>query len=107
MFSFTDDVMVPAGGKKSKEIASSAFSRIFKMEEFANAGIVPEGLGSHSVCTFASTHTRSLGCTRYNKELCVRLKSKSCVSDVYDHTELQYTDAKVAKMLCIGGQGML
>ncbi len=28
---FTDDVMVPAEGKKSKEIASSAFSRIFKM----------------------------------------------------------------------------
>ena len=103
VFSFTNDITVPAGGKKSKEIASNAFTRIFKMEEFVNGGVVPEGLGSHSIRKFASTHARRSGCTRDDKDLRGRWKSKSRVSDVYDDTELPYPDAKVAEMLCIGG----
>ena len=103
VLSFTDDISVPAGGKKSKEIASNAFTRIFKMEEFADAGDVAIGLGSHSICKFASTHAHRSGCSRDNKDLRGRWTSKSRVSDVYDDTELPYPDAKVAEMLCIGG----
>jgi hypothetical protein len=103
VFSFTDDTTVPAGGKESKEIASSAFTRIFNMEEFADGGIVPDGLGSHSIQKFVSTHARRLGCTRDDKDFCGRWKSRSCVSDVYDDTGLSYPDAKVAGMLCIDG----
>jgi hypothetical protein len=32
IFSFVDDVMVPAGGMKSKEIASNAFTKSLSME---------------------------------------------------------------------------
>ena len=73
------------------------------MEEFVNGGVVPEGLGSHSIRKFSSTHARRSGCTRDDKDLRGRWKSKSRVSDVYDDTELPYPDAKNAEMLCIGG----
>jgi hypothetical protein len=104
LFSLSDDVSVPGGGKKSKEIASNVFTRIFKMEEFGGGGGThTDDLGSHSVRKYGSTHCRRCGCSRDDKDLRGRWKSKSRVSDVYDDTELPFPDAKVCQCLCIGG----
>ncbi len=106
VFGFCDDNSIPAGGKKSKETAHNMFSKIFKMEAFTGiegGGVAAEGLGSHSIRKFAATHARRSGCTKDDKDIRGRWKSKTRVSDVYEDTELPYPDAKVAEKLCIGG----
>jgi len=64
---------------------------------------VADHLGSHSIRKFAATHTRRCGCSKDDKDIRGRWKSKARVSDVYEDTELPYPDAKVAEKLCIGG----
>ena len=93
-----------AGGVKSKNMARAAFTSIFKMEEFAAGGAAPVGLGSHSIRKFAVTrHSRRSGCSKDERSLRGRWKSRRHVADVYEDTELPYPDAKVAELLCIGG----
>jgi hypothetical protein len=60
-------------------------------------------LGSHSIRKFAATHARRSGCSKDDKDIRGRWKSKARVSDVYEDTELPYPDAKVAEKLCLGG----
>jgi hypothetical protein len=65
LFSFCDDVSIPGGGRKTKEIVQSILGqRIFKRPEFQS--IIGEGgnadeavglLGSHSIRKFAATRT--------------------------------------------------
>jgi hypothetical protein len=51
---FSEDVTIPSGGHKTKEIAQTIFGQfVFKREEFQLAGL----LGSHSIQKFASTAT--------------------------------------------------
>jgi hypothetical protein len=103
LFSFCDDIRIPAGGQKSKETAQTMFNKIFKMEAFGGkSGVGTDSLGSHSICKFAATHARRSGCSKDDKDLRGRWKSKDRVSDVYEDTELPYPNAKVAEKLCIG-----
>jgi len=106
LFCFCDDVTIPAGGKKSKDIAQNIFGqKIFKMVEFASCDNdnVACLLGSHSIRKYAATHCRRCGCNKDEKDIRGRWKSKGRVSDVYDDVELPYPDAKVAEKLSIGG----
>ena len=110
LFSFCDDISIPTGGQKSKDIAQTIFGqKIFKMEAFAcgNDANGDEGaaclLGSHSIRKYAATHSRRCGCNKDEKDIRGRWKAKGRVSDVYDDVELPYPDAKVAEKLCIGG----
>jgi hypothetical protein len=65
VFSFSDNVEIPSGGKKSKETVQGIFGQdMFKRPEF----IDDEGpLGTHSIRKYASTHTRKNGCTKDEK----------------------------------------
>ena len=55
VFAFSEDVTIPSGGHKTKEIAQTIFGqKVFKREEFQSAGL----LGSHSIRKFASTHVQ-------------------------------------------------
>ena len=106
VFAFTNDNTVPGGGKKSKEIASTAFTKVFRMDEFAGGvvnGSIGGKLGSHSIRKFASTHVRRSGINKDDKDIRGRWKLAKRVSDVYDDVELPFPDAKVADKLCIGG----
>ena len=118
VFSFSNDIEVPGGGQKSKVLVQKIFGQtIFKMDEFtggeggvtqqasgAGAGAGAGGLlGSHSIRKFAATHIRLCGCTKDEKDIRGRWKSRKRISDVYDDVELPYPDAKVANRLCIGG----
>ncbi|KAI2488930.1 hypothetical protein MHU86_25984 [Fragilaria crotonensis] len=86
LFNFSDDVSIPKGGQKSKETAQTMFNKIFKMEVFggetADGGT--DSLGSHSIRKFAATHARRSGCTKDDKDIRGRWKSKARVSDVYE-----------------------
>ena len=101
VFSFSDDVTVPSGGRKAKDVAQSIFGqKVFKLDEFqTTAG----QLGSHSIRKFAATHVRRCGISKDDKDIRGRWKGKGRVSDVYDDVELPYPDCKVAEKLCIGG----
>jgi hypothetical protein len=109
LFCFCDDVSIPTGGQKSKDIAQNIFGqKIFKMDEFASRDVddnlaSSSLLGSHSIRKYAATHCRRCGCNKDEKDIRGRWKSKGRVSDVYDDVELPYPDAKVAEKLCIGG----
>ena len=104
VFSLSDDIAVPAGGKKSKDIASKAFTLIFKMDEFTDGGNKMEnGLGTHSTRKAAAARARRSGRSKDELDLRGRWKSRARVSSVYEDTELPYPDAKVCGMLCIGG----
>ena len=104
IFSFSDDVSIPKGGQKSKETAQAMFNKVFKMEVFGGeAADGTDSLGSHSIRKFAATHARRSGCSKDDKDIRGRWKSKARVSDVYEDTELPYPDAKVAEKLCFGG----
>jgi hypothetical protein len=97
VFSFSDDVAVPSGGLKAKSIAQTIFGqKVFKLEQFCNAGDSGSLLGSHSIWKNAATHARKCGCNKDEKDIQGRWKSKGQVLDVYDDVELPYTDAKVA-----------
>ena len=107
IFSFSDDVAVPSGGKKAKNIAQAIFGQqIFKMEQFNGGGGADDSgllLGSHSIRKYAATHARKCGCNKDEKDIRGRWKGKGRVSDVYDDVELPFPDAKVAEKLSIGG----
>ena len=97
---------LPGGGKKSKEIVSGAYTKIFRMDEFAGGvgdGSTVGKLGSHSIRKFASTHVHRSGINKDDKDIRGRWKLAKRVSDVYDDVELPFPDAKVADKLCIGG----
>jgi len=100
VFAFSDDVTVPSGGQKAKEMAQNIFGqKVFKRDEFQAAGL----LGSHSIRKFAATHVRRCGISKDDKDTRGRWKGKTRVSDRYDDVELPYPDCKVAEKLCIGG----
>ncbi len=67
VFSFLDDVGLPTGGLKAKEIAQTIFGqKIFKLEEFAQLGM----LGSHSIRKFAATpHACRCGVSKDEKDI--------------------------------------
>ena len=68
LFPFTDDITIPLGGQKSKDIAQNIFGqRIFKREEFSAVDTGP--LGSHSVRKYAATHVRRCGVTKNKKDI--------------------------------------
>jgi len=106
VFCFSDDVEVPSGGLKSKQMVQKFVKDILNGGDFVPSEKVEEGamlLGSHSVRKFAATHVRRSGITRDEKDIRGRWKGKGRVSDVYDDVELPYPDAKVAEKLCNGG----
>ena len=107
LFCFSNDTSIPSGGQKGKVLVQMLLQKVFKLEEFTssaddiNHNAICQ-LGSHSIRKFAATHTRKCGCTRDEKDIRGRWKSRKRVSDVYDDVELPYPDAKVANKLCIG-----
>jgi hypothetical protein len=77
-FSFSDDSMIPSGGKKAKDIARSIFGQIVLcLDEFQGGGL----LGSHSIRKFASTHARRCGISKDNRDTRGRWKGKGRASD--------------------------
>ena len=104
VFNFSDDNSIPGGGLKAKETAQIMFNKIFKMDEFlGDGGAAADHLGSHSIRKYAATQVRRSGCSKDDRDIRGRWKTKARVSDVYEDTELPYPDAKVAETLCIGG----
>ncbi len=88
LFSSTDDVSVPAGGTKSKEIASSqCIHKNFQNRRVCQRRCCSEGLGSQSIRKRPPTHARRSGCTRGDKDLRGQWKPKSRVLDIYDDTK--------------------
>ena len=113
LFSFSDDVSIPGGGLKTKDVVQNILGQhVFRRPEFQSI-IGEEGadnaneriglLGSHSIRKFAATHSRRCGITKDEKDIRGRWKNRARVSDAYDDVELPYPDAKVASKLCIGG----
>ena len=99
VFSFSNNITMPGGGQKAKDIAQSIFGQnVFKREVFEMAGL----LGSHSIHRFAATHVRKCGISKDDKDIQGRGKGKGRVSDVYDDVEFSYPDCKVAEKLCFG-----
>jgi hypothetical protein len=100
VFAFTEDITIPSGGQKAKDMAQTIFGqRIFRRQEFQELGL----LGSHSIRKFASTHVRKCGILKDDKDTRGRWKGKGRVSDWYDDVELPYPDCRVAEKLCLGG----
>jgi hypothetical protein len=105
VFAFkSDDFRIPEGGDKTHDFVMDLLTKLFRGQ---GAGCTFKAeimglLGSHSFRKFSSTHVRNCGATKDEKD------GRGCwlqrqVSDTYDDTLLRYPDAKVAKMLCIGG----
>jgi hypothetical protein len=96
VFSLSNDVDVPSGGQKAKNIAQTIFGQqVFKMEELTrNADDSGCLLGSHSIRKYAATQAQKCGCNKDKKDIRGRWKSKGLVSDVYDNKELPYPDAR-------------
>ena len=91
VFAFTNNNSVPGEGKKSKEIVSSAFTKVFRMDEFAGGvgdGSIVGQLRSHSIRHFASTHVHRSGINKDDKDIHGRWKLAKRVSDVYNDVEL-------------------
>jgi hypothetical protein len=108
VFCISDDVRVPDGGLKTKAMIQSAFTLLFRREEFkgeddGNGAAELSLLGSHSIRKYAATFARRCGVTKGEKDIRGRWKGAGRVSDVYDDVELPYPDAKVAEKLCGGG----
>jgi hypothetical protein len=56
LFLFCDDISIPTGGQKLKDIAQTIFGqKIFKMEEFAACGTQVKLLVCSEVIVFEST----------------------------------------------------
>ena len=105
-FSFSADIQIRSGGKKSKTMIQGFLKKLFRMPEFVkedDEGMSDLLLGSHSIRKFAATFARKCGITKDEKEIRGRWKGAGRVSDVYDDVELPYPDAKVAEKLCGGG----
>jgi hypothetical protein len=78
VFSCYDDIMIPSGGKKVKDIAQSNFGlKVLCLDEFQGGGL----LGSHSIRKFASTHARRCGISKDNRDTRGRWKGKGRASD--------------------------
>jgi hypothetical protein len=78
VFSFCDDIMIPSGDKKAKDITQSIFGqKVFCLDEFQGGGL----LGSHSIRKFASTHARRCGISKDNRDTRGRWKGKGRASD--------------------------
>ena len=95
ILSFSNDVAVPSGGKKAKNIAQAIFGQqIFKIKQFKNGGGGTDDsgllLGSHSTRKYAATHAQKCGCNKDEKDIRGRCKGKGRVSDVYDDVELPF-----------------
>ena len=108
VFCISDDVRDPDGGLKTKAMIQSAFTPLFRREEFKgedddNGAAELSLLGSHSIRKYAATFARRCGVTKDEKDIRGRWKGAGRVSDVYDDVELPYPDAKVAEKLCGGG----
>ena len=111
LFCFCNDITVPGGGQKTKDIVQNILGQqIFKQAEFLGDADADDNeaqaagfLGSHSIRKYAATHARRCGCTKDEKDIRGRWKNRARTSDVYDDVELPYPDAKVANKLCIGG----
>lgn len=63
----------------------------------------PGLLGTHSNRKFPSTFARRNGCSKEDVDCRGRWRNKKTVVDRYIDVTLQYSDAKVAAALCIGG----
>jgi len=106
VFCFSDDVRVPEGGRKAKQMVQKLFKEVFTSDGFIAEFKKDKGamlLGSHSIRKYVSTHVRKCGVTKDEKEIRGRWKGRGRVSDVYDDVELPFPDAKVAEKLCSGG----
>jgi hypothetical protein len=66
VFLFSDDVTIPSGGCKAKDIAQTIFGqKVFKLDEFQLAG----QLANHLIQKFAATHVRRCGILKDNKDV--------------------------------------
>jgi hypothetical protein len=94
VFAFTEDITIPSGRQKAKDVAQTIFGqRIFRRQEFQALGL----LGNHSIRKFASTHVRNCGISKDDKDTRGRWKGKGRVLDRYDDVEKPYPDCKVAE----------
>ena len=82
ILNFSDNVAVPSGGKKAKNIAQAIFGQqIFKMELFKNGGGGTDDsgllLGCHSTRKYATpTHAQKCGFNKDEKDTRGRCKGK-------------------------------
>jgi hypothetical protein len=106
-FSFSNNVDIPTGGVKAKDVVQNVFGqKLFNLEEFLD----DEGpLGSHSIQKFGITHIRQCGCSKDERifrdnervregfQMCMMTLScliqtqrwlKSCVSEVHAFTKI-------------------
>ena len=78
LFSFSDDVSIPGGGLKTKDVVQNILGQhVFRRPEFQSI-IGEEGadnaneriglLGSHSIRKFAATHSRRCGITSKGRQ---------------------------------------
>ena len=78
VFNFSHNNSFPAGGKKSKVTAHNMINKIFKMEGFTGTdGARDETLGSHAIRKFPATRARRSGCSKDDKDIRGRWKSKA------------------------------
>ena len=102
VFGYSDDPDSERAGNKNKDKVYRVLSKIIGTMG-VDAVLTDDGpVGSHSVRKRASTHVRSNGVTKDDKDYRGRWKKKR-VSDDYDDIQLDSIDANVAKHLCIGG----
>jgi hypothetical protein len=68
LFPLSDDIKIPLGSHKSKDIGQNIFGqRIFKNEEFLSPDIGP--LESDSIQKYAPKHVRKCGITKNEKHI--------------------------------------
>jgi hypothetical protein len=83
LFCFCNDVTVPGGGQKTKDIVQNILGQhIFKQAEFLGDADADDDeaqaagfLGSHSIRKYAATHARRCGCTKDENDICGRWKN--------------------------------
>lgn len=102
VFGFSEELQE----ERQENAASQAKARVYRALRpiFNMMGIEIDStnVGTHSTRKFASTHARSHGVSKDDKDHRGRWKAKR-VSDVYDEVQLDFVDAKVAEVLCPGG----
>ena len=104
VFCFSDDMDVERAAAKAKTTVYSILKPILREMGHEDVDLFHEDgpLGSHSIRKYASTWVRSNGISKDDKDYRGRWKHRR-VSDIYDDTQLDWIDAKVAQELCIGG----
>ena len=98
LFAFSPDCNIPSGGRKSKSTAQDKMKNIYQGDDETSSNV-----STHSKRKLAATFVQTLGCTKDEKDIRGRWKSKGRVSDVDNDIELPWPDTKVAGMLCIDG----